>query len=368
MADFNVDIRFSRKAFELNTQFTLNKSQITVILGASGSGKSTLLRLLAGLEEPTKGKITYLGDSWFNSQENINLKAQQRSVGFVFQDYALFENMTVSQNIGFGLSKKQRTKTVDELLLKLDLVSHKNKFPAQLSGGQKQRVALGRALAIKPKLLLFDEPLSAIDHNLRRELQRELKKYIKEVDCPVVFVTHDLAEARFMADHMIVMSEGKTLRQGLSEIVLNNPVNKQTAKMLGWQNIIPILSANKELVETKWGGFVYSTAFLPKADYIAIRPEKIRFGKPCLNSLNVTITEINDFGIYKEFLCKIDDDLSLLVHRPVDEPSFPVNSKATVHLSSQHIALINNTENIPACFDSKIEHSYSKSSQRSASI
>jgi len=340
MFDINVDIDFRRNEFHLDANFSLSKSQVTVILGASGCGKSSLLRLLAGLEKPELGSIQCHGETWFDSAKRINKPVQQRSVGFVFQDYALFENMTVIENMGFGVDKRQRNETVNELLKKLDLVHVQHQYPSQLSGGQKQRVALGRALAIKPKLLLLDEPLSAIDYTLRKQLQRELKEYIKTIDCPVILVTHDLEEARLMADKLIVMSDGKITRQGSAATVFNNPVNKQTANTLGWQNFLPLKSSRKGFVTTHWGGLRVDTDFIPGAQWVAIKPEKIRFGKKMENSLGARIVEIYDFGMYKEYRCQVDDSLMLIVHRPVDEPAPAINSVVNLHLSSQALMLI----------------------------
>jgi len=340
MSDLAVDVQLCRDTFKLAANFALKNSHITVILGASGSGKSTLLRLLAGLETADKGNIVCNGQDWLNTQKNINLSAQKRCTGFVFQDYALFENMTVKDNIGFGVSRKQRSKVVGELSQKLELQAFAAQYPAQLSGGQKQRVALGRALAIKPNLLLLDEPLSAIDFNLRKQLQRELKQMIKTINCPVILVTHDLDEARLMADYLIIMSEGKIIRQGEADEVLMNPLNQQSARILAWQNFLPIEQLTETAVQTAWGKFSLNTQIYPEAKFITIKPEKIRFTSALENSVPVTVTEINDYGVYKEFRCQLDEKNWLIVHRPAEEPAPALNSVTRLHLSSECLMLL----------------------------
>jgi len=354
MNELCVDIHFQRNHFDLKVNFTLQKNRTTVILGPSGCGKSTLLRVIAGLEKVNNGEIIFQNNSWLDTTENINLSPQKRSVGFVFQDYALFEHMTVSENIGFSVDKKNRQAVALRYIEKMDLASLKDKYPSQLSGGQKQRVALGRALAAKPDVLLFDEPLSSIDFSLRKNLQREIKKYISEIDCPTLFVTHDLNEAKMMADELIVMENGKITRHGPAEQVLNNPVNKKSAKTLGWQNFIPIHSIFKNRISTNWGDFRVYTAAIPQAKWLSIKPEKIRFGKLGDNALPATVKEVCDYGIYKEFRCKIDQDLEIVVHRPADEPAPMINATVCLHLSAEHLILLNEKETVPLCFSEKM--------------
>jgi len=362
MPEFKVDIQFERKDFNLKTKFELGSSgQITVVLGSSGCGKSTLLRLLAGLDTPNDGKIKCDDESWFNKFRKINHTPQQRSTGFVFQDYALFENMTVFENIGFGVSKQERVNTVNALLKKLDLQDFRDKYPQSLSGGQKQRTALGRALAIKPKLLLLDEPLSAIDFRLRKQLQKELKDFIKAQECPVILVTHDLQEARFLADKIIVMANGKISRQGDTSSVFDHPINKDTANTLGWQNFLPIESMAEGRVKTFLGNFILESKIIPNAEWIAIKPENIHFSKIKQNSLKASVLEVFDMGAYKEFHCKVAEELTLVVQRPIAEPAPPVGSDVNLHLSSKYLRYINNSYKLPSCFETSLIQSDEKS-------
>ncbi|MDX1811268.1 MAG: ABC transporter ATP-binding protein, partial [Gammaproteobacteria bacterium] len=355
MPEVNVDIQFERKDFKLEACFDLNAGgEVTVILGRSGSGKSTLLRLLAGLESPVAGKIISDGVPWFDAALKINKKPQARANGFMFQDYALFENMTVAENIGFGVTRDKRACIVDDLLQKLNLLDYMNMYPSQLSGGQKQRVALGRALAIKPDLLLLDEPLSAIDFHLRKHLQKELKRYINAQSCPVILVTHDLQEARFMADKLIVMANGKIARQGDAKVVFENPVNKDAAMTLGWQNFIPIKELSKGHVQTRWGSFNLNARYIPNAKWLAIRPELIHFSKPQENTLAASVVEIFDMGSYREIECSVGDEHNIVVHRPIHEPSPLLGDKVNLHLSADHLRYINDSYRVPSCFDSQL--------------
>lgn len=188
-------------------------NELLCLFGHSGAGKTTLLRILAGLTRPDKGKIIFNDTVWFDSDKKINLSPQKRNVGYMFQDYALFPNMTVERNISFA----QRDKDVDEVekLLKLfDLDILRNQHPEKLSGGQKQRVALARALAAKPNVLLLDEPLSALDFEMRLSLQKEIKKAHEILKTITVMVSHDMQEVFHLADSVIKLKNGKITNIG----------------------------------------------------------------------------------------------------------------------------------------------------------
>ncbi|MFN7066046.1 MAG: ATP-binding cassette domain-containing protein [Aquificaceae bacterium] len=183
-------------------------AQFVVLLGPSGSGKTTLLRCIAGLETPQEGYIEVNGSVWFDSKRGINLPPQKRQVGFVFQDYALFPNMSLLENVMYGMKIKDKEKAL-ELLKKVKLELLKDKKPHQISGGQRQRVALVRALAREPQILLLDEPLSALDEDLRATMQEELKNFQKEYAIPTLMVTHIWQEALKLADRIIRIEEGR---------------------------------------------------------------------------------------------------------------------------------------------------------------
>ncbi|MBM4054389.1 MAG: ATP-binding cassette domain-containing protein [Planctomycetes bacterium] len=207
-------------AFHLDVDFAIPKGKITTLFGPSGAGKSSILRFISGLERADDGMICYDNATWFDNERNIHLSPQQRSIGFVFQDYALFPHMTIEQNVSYGIDEKKNKKNeVEKLLSLVGLSGYENYYPSQLSGGQKQRVALIRALAKKPDLLLMDEPLSAVDWETRRQLQEDLKRIIRSFGVTTLYVTHDVAEVYKLADKVVVLQSGKIVKQGTPEDV-----------------------------------------------------------------------------------------------------------------------------------------------------
>lgn len=231
---------------------------ITVLFGPSGCGKTTFLRCLAGLERPEEGAIRFGTETWFDATQRIHLPPQQRGIGFVFQDYALFPHLTVAGNISFGLRRSpgaERARRVRELLERFELTGVALQRPGQLSGGQQQRVALARALAVPPKLLLLDEPLSALDAALRDQLSRELRRFLQACDIPVVLVTHDRSEALALGDEILVMCGGKLLQSGPVVDVFNHPYNSDVAKIVGVETLQPgrIVSVKDGLACVKVG-------------------------------------------------------------------------------------------------------------------
>lgn len=214
----------------------VNKGDLVTLLGPSGCGKSTLLRCLAGLESVSQGKV------YLDGKDITNLAPKDRDVGMVFQQYSLFPNMTVGQNIAFGMKMKKMPKdTIDQKVNEiLDLVhlSEKiNQYPAQLSGGQQQRVALARAIVTEPKVLLLDEPLSAIDALLRRELQVEIRRLQQRLNITTIFVTHDQDEAMVMSDVIHLMNGGVIEQSGNPITMYTKPSTKFAATFIGHYNI-----------------------------------------------------------------------------------------------------------------------------------
>ncbi|HLP05432.1 MAG TPA: ATP-binding cassette domain-containing protein [Paludibacter sp.] len=187
-------------------------NELLCLFGHSGSGKTTLMRLLAGLSKPDRGRIVFNGEVWFDSGRKINLPPQKRHVGYMFQDYALFPNMTVRKNIEFGQQEKNAAE-VDELLQLFDLAALQNQKPHRISGGQKQRVALARALAARPNVLLLDEPLSALDYEMRLTLQDEIRKAHGMLNSVTLMVSHDVEEVKKLATSVIVLRNGKVVSE-----------------------------------------------------------------------------------------------------------------------------------------------------------
>jgi len=204
---------------DLNVDVTIERGEVLALFGPSGAGKTTLLRLLAGLSRPDEGSIVVDGETWFDSRRRINLALQKRKVGFVFQDYSLFPNMTVRENLLFALDDRSRTGEADEWLSVLDLTQLADQKPHQLSGGQKQRAALARALVRRPEIVLLDEPLSALDIDLRLKLQDELIAVCRKQNITAILVSHDVSEVFKISRRVLVMKEGKIIRSGAPENV-----------------------------------------------------------------------------------------------------------------------------------------------------
>jgi len=198
----------------LNVQASLEEGKFTTVYGKSGAGKSTLLMLLAGLLKPDEGFLSVAGQIWTDTVKRIHLPPQKRNIGYVFQEYALFPNMTVKENLLFALAKKQPKSIIDQLVEIIDLGQLQDRMPLTLSGGQKQRVALARALVSKPKLLLLDEPLSALDHEMRVKLQSYILEVHREFKLTTILISHDVSEIIRLSDHMIEMDHGKIIRKG----------------------------------------------------------------------------------------------------------------------------------------------------------
>jgi molybdate transport system ATP-binding protein len=215
---------------------------ITVLFGPSGCGKTTTLRCLAGLERPEEGRIALGATPWFDAARRVCLTPQQRDIGYLFQEYALFPHLTVAGNIAYGLrdgSRAARRRQVGEMLALFRLTGLDHRYADQLSGGEQQRVGLARALVRRPRLLLLDEPLSALDGPTREQLRPELRRLLAAFGIPVVLVTHDWIEAMALADHVIVLDRGKVRQQGPVDDVFNRPADLDVARIVGIDNLLP---------------------------------------------------------------------------------------------------------------------------------
>ncbi|WP_407355246.1 ABC transporter ATP-binding protein [Methanolobus sp. WCC5] len=226
-------------AFILDARFETG-NELVVLFGRSGSGKTTTLQCIAGLLEPNGGKIVVNGKVYFDCHKRIDLPVQQRSLGYVFQNYALFPHMDVKKNIAYGLkglNVEEREKRINEMLHLLHIEGLENNYPSQLSGGQKQRVALARALAPKPDILLLDEPFSALDMVVRMKLREIIKQIQRELGIPVLFITHNHVEAFTIADKIIMFHDGRVQQIGTPEEVFYHPKNRHVAELVGLSNI-----------------------------------------------------------------------------------------------------------------------------------
>ncbi len=232
--------------------FDIEEGSLVTLLGPSGCGKTTLLRMVAGLEEPTEGDIFIKG-------VRINdTPIHKRNLGMIFQNYALFPHKTIFDNVAFGLkyrdvSKEEMREKVIRALEMVRLPNVENRMPSQLSGGQQQRIAMARAIVIEPDVLLMDEPLSALDENLREEMRREVDNLQDMLGVTTIFVTHDQREALSMSDKILVMKAGRKQQEGVPQTVYNEPVNHFVADFLGHSNFIKgeIVDVNEEHVNVK---------------------------------------------------------------------------------------------------------------------
>ena len=251
----------------LAAEFAVAAGELLALVGPSGSGKTTVLRCIAGLHRARNGHIRCGDTTWFDSENGADLAPQERSVGFVFQNYALFPHLTAIENIATALGhlpRGARASRASALLERVHLAGLESRRPAELSGGQQQRVAVARALAREPKVLLLDEPFSAVDQVTRRKLQRELAELRRGLAIPMILVTHDLEEAAMLADSLALLHHGRTLQTGTPEEVLTKPKDAVIAALVAARNIFRahVLGhdAERSVTLIDWNGRKLETA------------------------------------------------------------------------------------------------------------
>ncbi len=298
-----------------NINFIINENEFVTLLGPSGCGKTTILRIIAGFEMPTSGEV-FLFDKRIN-----DIPAYRRPLNTVFQNYALFPHMDVFENIAFSLrikkiKQKNIEKKVENLLEIVDLKGCEKRNVTSLSGGQQQRVAIARALANEPKVLLLDEPLSALDLKMRKEMQIELKKIQKEVNKTFIYVTHDQEEALTLSDKIIVMNHGQIQQIGTPIDIYNEPVNTFVADFIGESNILDGYMENDYEVEFLGKKFICVDKKIdPNEDNVkvVIRPEDIKLGEPKPNTINGAVESIVFKGVHYEIMINCNE-YSFMVH------------------------------------------------------
>jgi len=275
-----VTIEKQVRDFRLAVEFTADGAPLG-LLGSSGSGKTMTLRAIAGLETPDRGRIVLHGRVLFDSGQGINLPARERRVGLLFQNFALFPNLTVAENIAFGLRRLaavERNRRVSRQLAAAHLESLANRYSVTLSGGEQQRVALARALVIEPAALLLDEPFSALDTHLRGELERHLRETLASYGGSTLFVSHNLEEAYRVCGELVVLSRGNAVARGPKEEIFRHPPTLEVARLTGCKNFSSARRAGDGRVEAlDWGCALRVTQpFAKPLARVAIRAHHIR--------------------------------------------------------------------------------------------
>ena len=305
---FDVVRRFARGPLvSARAEWPLDRDPVTVLFGPSGAGKTTVLRALAGLERPDAGFVTFDGEPWFDARRRLFVRPQARRVGLLFQDQALFPHLSVAGNVGFGLRGPDRAARVEALAARLGLGDLLHRRPGELSGGQRQRVALARALAPHPRLLLLDEPLSALDAPAREALRGELRQVLETSGVPAVVVTHDRTEALALGDRLAVLVDGAVRQVGPVHEVFTSPVDVDVARAVGTENVFParvlrrdagllILRAGEaELVAVDPGGTFEAAHACVRAEDVVVEPAD-RHDSSARNQLPGAVTARREEG------------------------------------------------------------------------
>lgn len=283
----SVHIRKQLADFCLDVDFAI-ENETLALLGQSGCGKSMTLKCIAGIETPDEGRITINERVVFDSEHNINLPIQERKIGFVFQNYALFPNMSVEENIACGVrDKKQRKEQTETILKTYDLLSIRHQRPSTLSGGQQQRTAFARTMASKPELLLLDEPFSALDRTLKNKMLYDLEELLETYRGLVVYVSHDTEEVYQLADTIGILHEGKLKESGHKKQLFHHPTTMHGARAAGIENITSIQRvSDHEVYAKEWDLYIQTTNTIPQTCmYIGIPTHAIQgcaqCGKTC---------------------------------------------------------------------------------------
>ena len=313
-----VDIQKQLSDFRLDVAFTTDQTPLG-LLGASGAGKSTIVRCIAGLETPDRGKIILNGRVLFDSERGINLPPRDRACGFLFQNYALFPHLTVTENIAFGMKKGQSNgeikQEVEKQLISVDLQGMGDRYPGELSGGQQQRVALARAKASQPEIMLLDEPFSALDTYLRDKQEKLLRKSLIHYQGVTLFITHNLEEAYRVCPHLLIVDEGGAIAHGSKQEIFERPPNWRTAQLTGCKNFSRAVAiAQHQIKAIDWDCILETIEPIPKSlEYVGIRAHQLIF----------TDTEkINTFPCWLATISETQHRMTLYLklHEPAGNP------------------------------------------------
>ncbi|MFB2907204.1 ferric ABC transporter ATP-binding protein [Aeromonas jandaei] len=291
----NITKRFGNNTVIDNINLAIPQGQMVTLLGPSGCGKTTVLRLVAGLEKPTEGQI------FIDGEDVTSCSIQQRDICMVFQSYALFPHMSLGENVGYGLkmlgvSRSEIKSRVKEALSMVDLEGFEDRYVDQISGGQQQRVALARALILKPKVLLFDEPLSNLDANLRRSMRDKIRELQKQFNITSLYVTHDQSEAFAVSDTVLVMNKGHIMQIGSPQALYRQPASRFMASFMGDANLFPA-NVSQDYVEIHGYRLPRPPHFVVKGGgTIGVRPEAITLSQQGEVSQRCTICHVAYMG------------------------------------------------------------------------
>ena len=324
----NIVKKFDDQIILKGIDLDIYENEFVTLLGPSGCGKTTLLRILGGFLEPDKGEVIVDG------KDISKLPPYKRELNTVFQKYALFPNMNVFDNIAFGLKIKKMSKDVIEqkvmkMLKLIGLEGYENKDVTLMSGGQQQRVAIARALVNEPSVLLLDEPLSALDLKLRKEMQYELKRIQQEVGITFIFVTHDQEEALTMSDKIVVMKEGEIQQVGTPQDIYNEPVNRYVARFIGESNIIPGRMIHDKLVRFDDHNFECVDVGYKENELVdvIIRPEDIDIVPEGQGKMSGTVESVLFKGVHYEVMVETVPGTHVTVNMHVNKVGANVRSE-----------------------------------------
>ena len=338
----NVTKAFGKSVVIDDLDLTIKRGTMVTLLGPSGCGKTTILRLVAGLENPTSGQI------FIDGEDVTKSSIQNRDICIVFQSYALFPHMSIGDNVGYGLrmqnvSKEERKQRVKEALELVDLAGFEDRYVDQISGGQQQRVALARALILKPKVLLFDEPLSNLDANLRRAMREKIRELQQSLGITSLYVTHDQTEAFAVSDEVIVMNKGKIMQKAPAKDLYQRPNSLFLANFMGESSIFPAkLQGNTVNIHGYELALNNAAQFnLPDGDCLAgVRPEAVYLHETGTEAQRCTIKSAVYMGNHWEVVAVWHGQDLLINCRP--EQFNPASQEAYVHLSEQGVFLLKN--------------------------
>ena len=353
MADISLELKNIKKSFTEgeavldDISLVISQGEFITLLGSSGCGKTTTLRIIAGLEQPDEGSV------WLDGREVTGLEPNQRDVNTVFQNYALFPHMNVAENIGYGLKlkkvpKAEIKKKVSRMLELVQLEGYEKRKPSELSGGQKQRVAIARALVNNPKVLLLDEPLGALDLQLRRAMQIELKHLQKKLGITFIYITHDQEEAINMSDRIAVMKGGRIEQMGTPDEIYNHPKTSYVATFVGNANILKgtAQEAEGEILKVSLAGEKVSVAseshkITPGSPVtLAVRSENLIFDETCQSGMEAVVVEKSFAGGLLRVVLKLADGTEVIANRHGIDAGVQPGQKVTCHFDAENAVLV----------------------------